>query len=405
MSVPATATNPKRQRALTIIAVIVIVVAIVYAIYWFLYLSHYESTDDAYVQGNIVQITPQLAGTVVQVKVQDTDQVKAGQTLVELDPADARVALEEAEAALAQTVREVRQIYGNDAAMQADLAFRQADAARSAADLLRVQQDLRRRQDLAMKGVISKEDLAHSLATVTAAQSAQHAALAAVDGSREQLQATRSITRGVAINEHPKIKAAAAKVHEAMLALQRTQLLAPVGGYVAKRSVQLGQRVQPGANMMAIVPLDQVWVDANFKEVQLRKMRIGQPVALTADVYGKDVAYRGRIAGLGAGTGAAFALIPAQNATGNWIKVVQRVPVRIALDPAQLREHPLRVGLSMQVEVDVGDQAGKPVTETTAAASDAPVLISAVDAQADAIVQRIIADNLGAAVVAKASSH
>jgi membrane fusion protein, multidrug efflux system len=396
MNVPGlNAANPKRTRALIAIAIVVAIAAIVYGIYWFVYLSHFQDTDDAYVQGNIVLITPQVAGTVVQVKVHDTDHVDAGDALVALDPADARVALEQAEATLAQTVREVRQVYGNDAASQADILYRQADAARATAELSRVQQDLDRRRTLATRQVISREDLAHAQAEVAAARSAQRAALASVEGSRKQLDASRAITDGVDVTEHPKIKAAAAQVHDAMIALQRTQLSAPVAGIVAKRSVQLGQRVQAGAPMMAIVPLDQVWVDANFKEVQLRKMRVGQNVELTADVFGKDVVYRGKVAGLGAGTGAAFALIPAQNATGNWIKVVQRVPVRIALDAAQLRAHPLRLGLSMQVEVDTADENGQPVTAAPIKTADAPALATAGDGEADATIRRIIADNLG----------
>ncbi len=406
MNVPGiAAVNPARKRALIAIAAVVAIVAIIYAIYWFVYLSHYQDTDDAYVQGNVVLITPQVAGTVVQVKVQDTDHVNAGDALISLDPADARVSLDEAEATLAQTVREVRQVYGNDAAAQAEILYRQADAARATAELARVQQDLNRRRDLAAKQVISREDLAHAQATVDVARSAQRAALASVEGSRQQLAASRAITNGVDVAAHPKIKAAAARVHDALIALQRTQLSAPVSGIVAKRSVQLGQRVQAGAPMMAIVPLDQVWVDANFKEVQLRKMRVGQPVELTADVFGKDVVYHGKIAGLGAGTGAAFALIPAQNATGNWIKVVQRVPVRIALDSAELRAHPLRLGLSMQVEVDTAIEKGAPVTAAPAAATGSALLASAGDSEADAIVRRIIADNLGAGTVATAVAH
>lgn len=406
MNVPGpVAANPARKRALIAIAIVVVIAAIAYSIYWFVYLSHFQDTDDAYVQGNVVLVTPQVAGTVVQVKVQDTDHVSAGDTLVALDPADARIALDEAEAALAQTVREVRQVYGNDAASQAEILYRQADAARATAELSRVQQDLNRRRDLAAKQVISREDLAHAQATVEAARSAQRAALASVEGSRKQLDASRAITDGVDVTAHPKIKAAAARVHDALIAVQRTRLTAPVSGIVAKRSVQLGQRVQAGAPMMAIVPLDEVWVDANFKEVQLRKMRVGQAVELTADVFGKDVVYHGKVAGLGAGTGAAFALIPAQNATGNWIKVVQRVPVRIALDPAELRAHPLRLGLSMQVEVDTANEKGAPVTAAPPKHPDSAVLATVGDAEADAIVHRIIADNLGAATSAKSAAN
>ena len=350
-------TNPTRRRALLAIAVVVAIAALAYGIYWYLYLSHYEDTDDAYVQGNVVLVTPQVAGMVLAVDVHDTDHVNKGQRLVALDPADAQAALDGARATLAQTRREVGQVYGNDAATVAGLRTREADLANAAADRQRAEQDLARRRTLAARQVISREDLSHAQAVVASARAAENAARAALDAARQQLSANRELTAGVEPAAHPKVQAAEARVREAQLALQRASVTAPVSGVIAKRSVQLGQRVQPGAPMLAIVPLDQVWVDANFKEVQLRKMRVGQSVLMHADLFGKDVEFHGRIAGLGAGTGAAFALIPAQNATGNWIKVVQRVPVRIALDPAELREHPLRIGLSMQVEVDVAPNA------------------------------------------------
>jgi membrane fusion protein (multidrug efflux system) len=393
MNIPGYATNPRRTRALLAIAALVLLGGIAYGIYWHLYLSHFEDTDDAYVQGNVVQVTPQVAGTVVQVEVQDTQQVVPGQLLVALDPSDARAALDEAQATLAQTVREVRQVYGNDAAEQADIRFREADLARANAEVVRAEQDLARRRDLARRQLISREDLAHAEQTVAVARSAASAAQSAVEGSRSQLAASRAITQGVDVEQHPKVAAAAARVREALIALERTRLSAPVGGLVAKRSVQLGQRVAAGTPVLAIVPLDQVWVDANFKEVQLRQMHLGQPVTLTADVFGKDVVFHGAIAGVGAGTGAAFALIPAQNATGNWIKVVQRVPVRIALDPRELRAHPLRIGLSMKVEVDT---AAKPNPASAAALAhlQAALPASTVEAQADTLVRRIIADNL-----------
>ena len=345
--------RPARKRALLAIAALVVLGGMAYAVYWFLYLSHYQSTDDAYVQGNVVLVTPQVAGTVTRVDANDTDHVTRGQRLVALDPADAQAALDEARATLAQTLREVGQVYGNDAAAASGVRTREADLASAVAQTRRVEQDLARRRTLAARQVISREDLAHAQATVDAARAAQDAARAAVDSAREQLTANRELTQGSNAATHPKVQAAEARLREAQLALDRATVSAPVSGIVAKRIVQLGQRVEPGVPMLAIVPLDQVWVDANFKEVQLRKMRVGQQARMHADLFGKDVVFHGRIAGLGAGTGAAFALLPAQNATGNWIKVVQRVPVRIALDSAELKAHPLRLGLSMQVEVDV----------------------------------------------------
>ncbi|CAN5142821.1 HlyD family efflux transporter periplasmic adaptor subunit [soil metagenome] len=361
--------NPTRKRALLAIAALVAVAAVAYGIYWYLYLSHYEDTDDAYVQGPVVLVTAQVAGTVLAVDAQDTDHVTKGQRLVALDPADAQAALDEARATLAQTQREVGQVYGNDAATVAGLQAREADVANAAADRQRADQDLARRRTLAARQVISREDLNHAQAVAVSARAGENAARAALEAGRQQLSANRELTNGVAPAAHPKVQAAEARVREAQLMLARATVNAPVSGVIAKRNVQLGQRVQPGVPMLAIVPLDQVWVDANFKEVQLRKMHVGQSVLMHADQFGKDVTFHGRVAGLGAGTGAAFALLPAQNATGNWIKVVQRVPVRIALQPDELRAHPLRIGLSMQVEVNTADGGDD---TSTSAAGDAP---------------------------------
>ncbi|WP_157264767.1 efflux RND transporter periplasmic adaptor subunit [Azohydromonas aeria] len=373
----------------------------------------FETTDNAYVQADVVQITPQLAGTVQQVLVQDTDFVRAGQPLVRLDSADARVALEQAQATLAQTVREVRTLYANNAALQATVALRQADAGRARADLARAQDDVRRREPLLASGAVGREEFNHALAQRAAAQSAVAAAESAVQAAREQLASARALTDDTPVQEHPNVQRAAARVREAHLALQRTELTAPVDGYVARRSVQLGQRVQAGAPLMSVVTLGQSWVDANFKEVQLRKLRIGQPATLEADVYGGKVEYHGRVVGLGAGTGAAFSLIPAQNATGNWIKVVQRVPVRIELDPKELQQNPLRVGLSMDVTVDVRNQDGKVLADTpraapaSAAASDGAGAHPAPtphEREAEADVQRIIDANLGTAAAPRAAA-
>ncbi|RYZ02801.1 MAG: HlyD family efflux transporter periplasmic adaptor subunit, partial [Comamonadaceae bacterium] len=350
---PAAAPNRKRRRALTALAAVVLVVGAGWTAYEVLVASHYEGTDNAYVQANVIQITPQIAGTVMAIGADDTDFVKAGQTLVQLDPADARVALAQADAALAQAVRQARTLYANNGSLTAQVQLRQADVAKAQSDLARVQDDLRRRQSLSGNGAVSKEALNHSETAVANARSGLAAAQAGVAVARESLVSNRSLTDGTRVEDHPSVLAAAAKVREAWLATQRVAMPAPVDGYVARRTVQLGQRVSPGAPLMAVVPLGQVWVDANFKEVQLRNIRIGQSVKLTADLYGKKVEYDGKVEGLGIGTGAAFALLPAQNATGNWIKVVQRVPVRISLDAAQVQANPLRVGLSMDAEVDV----------------------------------------------------
>jgi membrane fusion protein, multidrug efflux system len=406
----APATNPRRKKALTALASVVVLAGLGWTAYEWLVASHYESTDNAYVQGNVIQITPQIGGTVQAILADDTDFVKAGQPLVQLDPADARVALDQAEAQLAQTVRQVRTLYANNGSLAAQIALRDADVQRAQTEIGRAQSevarandDLNRRQALVGNGAVSKEELHHAQtqlanakSALAAAQAGVTAAQAGATAAREQLASNQAMTEGTSVEQHPSVQAAAAKVREAYLATQRAALPAPVDGYVAKRTVQLGQRVAAGTPMMSIIPLQQVWVDANFKEVQLRNIRIGQPVKLTADVYGKKVEYRGTVAGLGAGTGAAFALLPAQNATGNWIKVVQRVPVRVALDAQQLAANPLRVGLSMDATVDVTNKDGK----TLADASRAPVVAQtqvygALEAGAEAEVRRVIAANVG----------
>ena len=401
---PAAAGNPQRRKALTALAAVVVLAGGAWGVYEWLVASHYENTDNAYVQGNVIQITPQTGGTVMSILADDTDFVQAGAPLVKLDPADARVALEQAEANLAQAVRQARTLYANNGSLAAQINLRQADVAKAQSDINRAQDDLRRRQALTGNGAVSKEELNHAQSQLDSARTALAAAQAGVVSAREQLASNQSLTQGVALDQHPNVLAAAAKVREAYLADRRTALPAPVDGYVAKRTVQLGQRVAAGTTLMTVVPLNQVWVDANFKENQLRNLRLGQPATLTADLYGKKVEYKGTIAGMGVGTGSAFALLPAQNATGNWIKVVQRVPVRIALDPAQLAEHPLRVGLSMEVKVDTADQSGKTLADTQ---RTAPVAATTVfDEQfkaADDEVAQIIAANLGRKAVAVAS--
>ncbi|MGJ3700732.1 efflux RND transporter periplasmic adaptor subunit [Variovorax sp. AFSI2.2] len=388
--------NGKRRRALTALAAVVIVAGGGWGLYEWLVASHYEDTDNAYVQGNVIQITPQIGGTVMAINADDTDFVKAGQPLVQLDPADAKVALEQAEAALAQAVRQVRTLYANNGSLAAQVTLRQSDIARAQSDIAKAQDDLQRRRALSGNGAVSKEELNHAETSLDNAKSQLAAAQAGVVAAREALASNQSLTEGTSVARHPSVLAAAAKVREAYLATQRVALPAPVDGYVAKRTVQLGQRVAAGTPMMSIVPLNQLWVDANFKEVQLRNIRIDQPVKLKADVYGKKVEYTGKVAGLGVGTGSAFALLPAQNATGNWIKVVQRVPVRIALDPEQLKANPLRIGLSMVAEIDISQKGGKMLADAPrATAMSQTQVYSKLDQGADAEVDRIVAANLG----------
>ena len=351
-----------------------------YTVYWLLHGRWHETTDDAYVGGNLVQITPQVAGTVLAIHADDTDYVKGGQTLVSLDKADARVVLDHAEAQLAKTVRSVRNLRATSTEGEANVTMRRAE-------LRKAEQDLARRRSVEASGAVSGEELQHAIDAVNSAR-------AALQAAEQQLAAQRAMVDRTDVHDHPDVLASAARVREAYLGLSRTELPAPTAGFVARRSVQIGQRVAPGTVLMTVAPLEDVWVDANFKENQLAHLRPGQPVTLEADAYGGAVAFHGRVAGFSAGTGSAFALLPAQNASGNWIKVVQRVPVRIALDRKELAEHPLQIGLSMKVDVDTHDRsAGRlervaretPAYETKAFAS--------IDAQANERIERIIAEN------------
>ncbi len=391
-------TAPRRRRgALLVIVGVVALAALAYGVYWALWLRNIESTDNAYVQAPLVQITPQIGGTVVQITVDDTERVQPGQLLVRLDPGDARLALAQAEAQLAQTVRDVRGLYANDRTLEAQIALRRAERQRAQTELAKAQDDVARRRGLVAGGAVGREEFQHAERALEALRGGLAAAQAAVAAAEAQLAANRVQTGGVPLDRHPAVLRAAAGVREAHLTLQRTTLRAPVDGYVARRTVQLGQRVAAGAPLMSVVALDQLWVDANFKEGQLHDVRIGQDATLTSDLYGRDVVFHGRVVGLGAGTGAAFALLPAQNATGNWIKIVQRVPVRIALDPGELATHPLRVGLSMDVRVDTRRTDGPAVSSAPAAASGpAAASIAIIDeAAADADVRRIVQSNDG----------
>ncbi|PYC12085.1 HlyD family secretion protein [Pseudomonas mosselii] len=345
-STPTPAPDNTRKRKVWLLALLLILVLAGAGTWaWYSLVGRWhESTDDAYVNGNVVEITPLVTGTVTSIGADDGDLVHAGQVLLQFDPADSEVALQSAEAKLARTVRQVRGLYSNVDSLKAQLQTRQAE-------LQKAQQDYNRRKVLADSGAIAAEEVAHSRDDLTVAQ-------AAVNSARQQLNTSTALVDDTVVSSHPEVMAAAADLRQAYLDHARTTLVAPVTGYVAKRTVQLGQRLQPGTTTMAVIPLDEVWIDANFKETQLRDMRIGQPVEITADLYGSEVRYTGTVDSLGAGTGSAFALLPAQNATGNWIKIVQRVPVRIHLDPEQLKAHPLRIGLSTVTEVDLHDQSG-----------------------------------------------
>ena len=393
---PRAAGNRARKKALITLASIVVIAGVGWTAYEWLVASHYESTDNAYVQGNVIQITPQIGGTVMAIYADDTDYVKAGQALVRLDPTDAGVALEQSKANLAQVVRQVRTIYANNGSLSAQIALRESDVTKAQIEIARATDDLKRRQSLVQNGAVSKEDLNHAQTQLDNGKSALAAAQAALLAAREQLVSNQAMTEGTSVDRHPSVLAASAKVREAWLASQRMSLPAPVEGYVARRSVQLGQRVAAGTPLMSVIPMNQMWVDANFKEVQLRNIRIGQSVNLTADLYGKKLEYQGTVAGLGMGTGAAFALLPAQNATGNWIKVVQRVPVRVTLDAAQIAKNPLRVGLSMEATVDVSKQDGKMLADAPRLGAQVQTSVyESLGSGADEEVRKIIAANMG----------
>ena len=389
---PSSANPAGRRKGLTLVATAVAVAAVAWGGWHWVVASRYQTTDNAYVAGNVVQITPQVGGTVLSIGADDTDYVRAGQVLVQLDPADYLVQLAQAESQLAQTARQTRTLYANNAPLAAQVAQREADLQRLKADAAKARDDVERRRPLTATGAVGKEEFEHAQAVFTAASNAVSAADAAVRAAKAQLAAAEAQTQGSTAEDFPAVMAAAAKVREAYLALQRTRLVAPVDGYVAKRGVQLGQRVAAGAPLMTVVDLHHLWVDANFKESQLADLRMGQKVALTADVYGDKTTYEGQVVGLGAGTGAAFSLLPAQNATGNWIKVVQRVPVRISLAPEALQQHPLRVGLSMDVKVDIRDQDGLALANAPRTAPVAQTTVyDGTLAQADARIARLIA--------------
>ena len=371
----------KRSRALLIVATVFVLAALIWILLWFFVFSRRETTDNAYVGGNQVALSSQVSGIVVSILTDDTQHVAAGQVLVKLDGTDADVRLRQTGSALAQAVRQVRQ--QTDTVSSAD-----ATVAARAVDLRKAEADLKRHLPLVAAQAESPEIVQHMRDSVAQAQ-------AALDTAKAQANASRAAVEGVDIAENPTVQQARANNRAAWIAAQRNTIVSPVDGYVAQRSVQLGASIAPGQQLMTIVPLHNLWIDANFKENQLRHIRIGQPVKISTDIYGDSAQYHGKVIGLGAGTGSVFSLLPAQNATGNWIKVVQRVPVRIALDNNELDKHPLRVGLSTDVTVDITNDQG-PVL--AAAPQQPPAETSVYDqvaAQADAEAEKIIRANLG----------
>lgn len=335
----------KRNRILILLTLLFVIIGIIYGSYWFLVLRHFEETDDAYVAGNQVQIMSQVSGSVTKVWADNTDYIQQGDVLVTLDQTDAQQAFEKAQTTLASSVRQMRQLMINNKQLQANIEIRKTT-------LSQAQTDLNRRIPLGSANLIGREELQHARDAVTSAQAALNVAV-------QQYNANQAMILGSTLEEQPTVRQAATDVRNAWLALQRTKIVSPMSGYVSRRSVQPGAQISPTTPLMAVVPASNLWVDANFKETQLAHMRIGQPVTVISDIYGDDVKYTGKVVGLDMGTGSAFSLLPAQNATGNWIKVVQRLPVRIELDADQLAKHPLRIGLSTLVKVDTSNREGQ----------------------------------------------
>jgi membrane fusion protein (multidrug efflux system) len=382
MSTDTTKPNDKKRKAvLAGITLLFIAAGVAYAAYYQIVLSKVQETDNAYVGGNLVNLSSQVTGNVTEIGADETQMVQAGAPVIKLDAADADIALAQADAKLGAAVRQQRQRYADVAQYDATVALRKLQ-------LKNAEDDLARRKPLAADHTVSGEEVEHARQAVDNARAAIAVAL-------KQEEAARAGVAGVTVALHPSVQAAKADYVQAWLASRRNTILAPVSGYVAKRSVQIGARATPGTSLMAIVPLDQLWVDANFKESELRNIRVGQPAKVEADMYGSKIEFHGKVVGLSAGTGSAFSLLPAQNASGNWIKVVQRLPVRIALDPKELKEHPLRIGLSTTVSVDISKTDG-PVLG--AAMPQAPVYTTQALAQplqqAGSAADAIIAHNL-----------
>ena len=355
-------TPPGKRRALLLgLASVFVLAGVIWLALWYFVFSLRQSTDDAYVHGNQVNVAAAVPGTIVAIMADDTQLVRAGQPLVRLDRTDAELQLAGAEHALQQAVRGV-------AAQFAQVAQADAEVAARRAQLAQAMDTLRRSAPLLGQRAVSAEQ-------VTQLRNAVRAARAALNAARQQERAARAAVHGTDIASNPAVLRARDAYRAAWINLQRHAVLAPVTGYVAERTAQLGQRIQPGQPLMQVIPLDNVWVDANFKETQLADMRIGQPVTMTSDLYGGGVTYHGKVVGLGAGTGSVFALLPPQNASGNWIKVVQRLPVRISIDGGELRKHPLRLGLSMNVVVDIRNRAGAALAQRPA---DRPAASTAV---------------------------
>ncbi|MFE0585413.1 multidrug efflux MFS transporter periplasmic adaptor subunit EmrA [Pantoea vagans] len=341
---PSASKKKKRKSVLIVLALIFVLIGIAWGVYWFLVLRHFQETDDAYVAGNQVQVMTQVSGSVNKVWFEDTDFVKKGDVLVSLDKTDAEQAFEKAQTALATSVRQTHQLMINGKQYQASITLQQTALAQAEADL-------KRREPLGAANLIGREELQHARDAVATAK-------AQLDVAIQQYNANQAMILNTSLENQPAVQQSAAELRDAWLALQRTEIRSPMDGFVSRRSVQVGSQISTSTPLLAVVPATNLWVDANFKETQLAGVRIGQPVTVVADIYGDEVVYQGKVAGLDMGTGSAFSLLPAQNATGNWIKVVQRLPVRIELNQEDIARHPLRIGLSTLVKIDTTSKEG-----------------------------------------------
>ena len=373
----------KRKLGLTIAIGLFLLIGLAWAAYWFLYARFHETTENAYVSGNMVMVNAQTVGTVEAIMADENQEIKAGQVLLKLNPTDAQVALSQAQAQLAQATRQIQNAFNNAGVANAQLS-QAASAVRTAQDAVN------RRAKLVPTGAVSNEEYDQALNALKQAQAAYKTA-------NEQNKTASAQIAGTTTLNHPAIEAAKAAFRSAYINNKRLAVLAPIDGVVAKRSVQVGQQISPGVPLMTIVAANQVWVEANYKETQLANLRVGQPVELEADVYGSSVKFKGTVQGIGIGTGSSFSVLPAQNATGNWIKIVQRVPVRVNLDPEQLKQHPLRVGMSMHVSVDTNDRNGAvlgAITGTQAPANLQTNVYAQDEAEANQVADQIIQQNL-----------
>jgi membrane fusion protein (multidrug efflux system) len=384
--------HKRSYRFLWIFGAVLLVLGVAVLIHHLTVGRYHVKTKDAYVNGNLIRLAPQVSGTVTEITTDQTQPVTRGQLLVRLDPHDTDIALAQAKANLAETVRDVAQLFAQERRDAAAVSAQEAQ-------LTLANQNLARDQGLIKAHGVSQEDLERDQENARNAE-------AGVRQARAALAATQAAVQGTQPENHPRVKQAEANLRSAWLASNRTRILAPVSGYVVRRSVQLGQQVNPATEMLAIAPLNSVWIDANYKETELEKIRIGQPVEVRADLYGSHFTYHGRVLGLTAGTGSALAVLPPENATGNWIKIVQRLPVRIGLDPNELREHPLYLGLSTSINIDVHDLSGASLSKQPVwPASMQTDVYAGQDTGVDAEISRILQDNLGRPAVAKSTAE